>query len=45
MVDEYNKRVEQQGIPSEEMWAFRGSNQDVPAELSGEKVDVIVVSA
>lgn len=43
MVDEYNKRVEQQGILAEEMQALRGDLQDPPPELTDKTFHVVVV--
>lgn len=44
MVDQYNKRVNEQGIASEEMKAVCIELQGKENELDGAKFDVIVVS-
>lgn len=44
MVDQYNLRVSNQGIPPEEMRAIRYELKGEDTELEGKKFDVIVVS-
>jgi len=44
MVDQFNKRVEYQGIPPEEMQAVCVELKDEPGKLDDERFDVIVVS-
>ena len=44
MVDEYNLRVFNQGIPPEEMRAVCAELEGKEGELGGQKFDVIVVS-
>ncbi|KAA1477672.1 S-adenosyl-L-methionine-dependent methyltransferase [Dentipellis sp. KUC8613] len=44
MVDQYNKRVNEQGIPPEEMHAVCIELKGEPGELDGAKFDVIVCS-
>ena len=44
MVDQFNKRVENQGIPPEEMQAVCVELKGEPGELDDERFDVIVVS-
>jgi hypothetical protein len=44
MVDQFNKRVEYQGIPPEEMQAVCAELKGEPGELDNERFDVVVVS-
>ena len=44
MVDQFNRRVYNQGISSEEMHAVRAELKGESGELGDEKFDVIVVS-
>jgi hypothetical protein len=43
MVDQFNARVFNQGIPSEEMQAFCLELKGAPGELNDEKFDLVVV--
>lgn len=45
MVDQFNRRVEEQGIPPEEMKAVKAELKGEETELEGAKFDVIIVSA
>jgi len=45
MVDQYNKRVRDEGIPFEKMHAVRCELEGKEGELEGSKFDVIFVSA
>ena len=44
MVDVFNQRVANQGIPPEEMKAIRAELKGDDSELDGTKFDVIIVS-
>ncbi|KAG6898456.1 hypothetical protein C0993_006790 [Termitomyces sp. T159_Od127] len=44
MVDQFNTRVRNQGIPPEEMQAFRAELRGEAGELGDEKFDVLIVS-
>ena len=43
MVDQYNTRVSNQGIPGEEMHAVCADLQGTADELDGEKFDLVIV--
>ena len=43
MVDQYNKRVSDQGIPPEEMKAVRAHLKGIEGELDNAKFDVVIV--
>jgi hypothetical protein len=44
MVDQYNKRIDYQGLTSDEMQAVCAELRGQPGELDNEKFDVVVVS-
>lgn len=44
MIDQFNKRLYEQGVPPEEMSAVRAQLRGVEGELEGERFDVVVVS-
>ena len=44
MVDQFNKRIDYQGLTSEEMQAVCAELRGEPGELGDEKFDVVVVS-
>jgi cyclopropane fatty-acyl-phospholipid synthase-like methyltransferase len=44
MVDQFNKRVEEENISREAVYAVRAELKDDESELDGKKFDLIVVS-